>query len=72
MMRKLANKAICAAFVVLGAMSACAAGVREDLKDDNGNVVGYKVTGLGDDQNETAVVFTKVTETGVMIPWSSY
>ena len=70
MMRKLVNKAICAAFVILGAMSACAAGVREDLKDDNGNVVGYKVTGLGDDQNETAVVFTKITETGVMIPWT--
>ena len=63
----IANKAICAAFVVLGAMSVCAEGVREDLKDDNGNVVGYKVTGLGNDQNETAVVFTK---TGTTISWT--
>lgn len=68
--QKLANKAICAAFVVLGAMSVCAEGVREDLKDDNGNVVGYKVTGLGNDQNETAVVFTKITGSGETIPWT--
>lgn len=63
----LANKAIYAAFVVLGAASVCAEGIREDLKDDNGNVVGYKVTGLGKDKNETAAVFTT---TGADIPWT--
>ena len=63
----LANKVICAAFVVLGAISASAAGIREDLKDDNGNVVGYKVTRLGISKDETAVVFTKA---GAEIPWT--
>ena len=63
----LANKAICVAFVVLGAISASAAGIREDLKDNNGNVVGYKVTRLGISKDETAVVFTKA---GAEIPWT--
>ena len=63
----LANKVICVAFVVLGAISASAAGIREDLKDNNGNVVGYKVTRLGISKDETAVVFTKA---GAEIPWT--
>ena len=54
--QKLANKAICAAFVVLGAASACAELVKEPIYDDENVSVGYKVTGLEND--EVAMVYT--------------
>ena len=67
MVKFLTNRVICIAFAILGGFVASAEGVREDLKDDNGNVVGYKVTGLGKNENETAIVFTT---SGVDIPWT--
>ncbi len=60
MIKSLANKAICAAFVVLGAASACAEVITNKLYDAvNTDVeVGYEIKGLADGR-ETAVVFTK-------------
>ena len=60
MIKSLMNKAICAAFVVLGAMSVCADVITNDLYDAvNTDVkVGYKISGLNDGKEE-AVVFTK-------------
>ena len=65
--KAIVKKAMVAVFAIMGVMAACAELTRENLMDDNGNVVGYKVTGLGDDKNETAVVFTAA---GVEIPWT--
>ena len=62
----LTNKAICAAFVVLGALTVSAEITQKDLMH-NGEKVGYQVFGLGEAGNEIAVVFTK---TGADIPWS--
>ena len=67
MVKRLTNKVICAAFAIIGGFAASAEGVREDFKDDNGNIVGYKITGLGKNENETAIVFTTA---GVDIPWT--
>ena len=60
MIKSLANKAICAAFVVLGAASVCAEVITNKLYDAvNTDVeVGYEIKGLADGR-ETAVVFTK-------------
>ena len=52
----LTNKAMCAAFVVLGAASASAELVKEPIYDAENVSVGYKVTGLEND--EVAMVFT--------------
>ena len=62
----LTNKAICAAFVVLGALTVSAEITQKDLMH-NGEKVGYQVFGLGEAGNEIAVVFTK---TDVDIPWT--
>ena len=64
----LANKALSAAFVVLGAASAGAELVKTPiLQTFEGEAepvsVGYTVTGLGDFKNEVAVVFTNHTKT---------
>ena len=61
MIKSLANKAICAAFVVLGAASVCAELVKTPILQTFDDVaepvsVGYKVTGLPN--NEVAMVYT--------------
>ena len=58
--QKLANKAICAAFVVLGAFAASAELVKEPILND-GVSVGYKVIGL--ENGEVAMVYTNHLKT---------
>ena len=55
--KAIVKKVMVAVFAVMGVMATCAELTREDLRDDNGNVVGYKVAGLGND--EVPLVFTK-------------
>ena len=58
--KAIVKKAMVAVFAVMGVMAACAELTREDLRDDNGDVVGYKVAGLGND--EVALVFTNASK----------
>ena len=69
-LNRLTNKAICAAFVVLGAFAAGAELVKTPiLQTFEGEAepvsVGYTVIGLGDFKNEVAVVFTNHTKTAI-------